>query len=64
MSAPAAKGLLRSGEDDAAHLFVRIGLRRAPAQFAEKLGVEGVQRVRAVERIVATWSSSSTMIVL
>jgi hypothetical protein len=61
---PRREGLFRPGQDDAAHPLVRLGLRQRLAQFAQEFGVERVERVGRFRRMTATWSSSSTMIVL
>jgi hypothetical protein len=49
MSAPAAKGLFRPGQDDAADLLVFFGGLQRLGQLLQQLRVERVHRVGAVE---------------
>jgi hypothetical protein len=58
------EGLVRTGDDDAAHLVVgSCAAFRRRHQLAQKLRVERVQASGRFRVMRATWSSTSTMIV-
>jgi hypothetical protein len=57
MSAPAAKGLVRAGDDDRADVLVGLEGGQRAAQFVHQVIVQGIQLLRAVESDQADFSA-------